>query len=316
MAFVGNTFTTFDAKGLREDLGDIIYNISPTETPFMTSIAREKATAVYHEWQTDALEAPNGNNAQIQGDDISTFDPVVPTVRLGNYTQISRKTVIIAGTEEAVDKAGRKSEIGYQVAKKGKSLKRDLETILLQNQARTAGAVGATAAKTASVLAYIKTNVQMGTGAAANPIGDGTNTRTDGTQAAFTEVMLQTALSSVWTNSGDEPDILLVNSSQKIKVSAFTGNNTRYINADEQKLVNSIDVYVYDFGSIEVKPDRFMRQRDALILNTDLWALAWLRPISLTDLAKTGDNTKKMLLGEYALTSRNEAGSGGVFDLT
>lgn len=136
MAFITNTFTTFNAKGLREDLSDIIYNISPTETPFMTGIAREKATAVFHEWQTDVLETPNGSNAQIQGDDISAYDPVVPTVRLGNYTQISRKTVLISMTEEAVDKAGRKSEIGYQVAKKGKSLKRDIETILLQNQAR------------------------------------------------------------------------------------------------------------------------------------------------------------------------------------
>jgi len=315
MAFITNTFTTFNAKGLREDLGDIIYNISPTETPFMTGVAREKATAVFHEWQTDALEAPNGGNAQIQGDDISTFDPVVPTVRLGNYTQISRKTVIIAGTEEVVDKAGRKSEVGYQVSKKGKSLKRDLETILLQNQARTAGAVGATAALTASVLAYIHTNVSMGTGGA-NPVGDGTNARTDGTQAAITEAMLQATLASVWQNSGDEPDMVLVNSSQKQNISKFVGNNTRYINADEEKLVTSVDVYVYDFGTVEVKPDRFMRQRDALILNTDLWAVAWLRPISLTDLAKTGDNTKKMLLGEYALTARNEAGSGLLADLT
>ncbi len=115
MALLGNTFTTYSAVGLREDLSDIIYNISPTETPFMTGIAREKATAVYHEWQSDALETPNGANAQIQGDDISTYDAVVPTVRLGNYSQISRKTVIVSMTEEAVDKAGRKSEMGYQV---------------------------------------------------------------------------------------------------------------------------------------------------------------------------------------------------------
>src|SRR5215467_10554584 len=315
MAFITNTFTTFNAKGLREDLSDIIYNISPTETPFMTGIAREKATAVFHEWQTDALEPPNGSNAQIQGDDISAFDQVIPTVRLGNYTQISRKTVVISMTEEAVDKAGRKNEMGYQVAKKGKSLKRDIETILLQNQARTVGAVGATAALTASVLAWIKTNVAMGAGGA-NPAGDGTNARTDGTQAAFTETMLQTTLASVWQNSGDEPEMVLVNSNQKLKVSAFVGNNTRYINADEEKLVNSIDVYVYDFGSVEIKPDRFMRQRDALILNTDLWGLAWLRPINLVDLAVTGDNIKKLLVGEYTLTARNEAGSGGVFDLT
>jgi hypothetical protein len=316
VALITNTFTTYSAIGLREDLSDIIYNISPTETPFMTAIAREKATAVYHEWQTDALETANGANAKIQGDDISTFDAVVPTVRLGNYTQISAKTVVISATEEAVDKAGRKSEMGYQVAKKGKSLKRDIETILLQNQARTVGTVGATAARAASVLAWIKTNVANMVAGGANPAGDGTNARTDGTTpVAFTEAMLQTALASVWQNSGDEPDFVLVNSTQKTKISAFTGNNTRYVNAEEEKLVNSIDVYVYDFGSVEIKPDRFMRQRDALIINSDLWGLAWLRPINLVELAKTGDNEKKMIVGEYTLASRNEAGSGAVVDL-
>jgi hypothetical protein len=316
MAFITNTFTTYNAIGLREDLSDIIYNISPTETPFMTAIAREKSTAVYHEWQTDALETPNPANAQIQGDDISAYDAVVPTVRLGNYTQISRKTVIISMTEEAVDKAGRKSEIGYQVAKKGKSLKRDIETILLMNQARTAPGAG-TAGLSASVLAWLRTNVANIVAGGANPTGTpGSTARTDGTTPApFTEAMLQTALASVWQNSGDEPDFLLVNSSQKTKITTFGGNNTRYVNAEEQKLVNSIDVYVYDFGSVEVKPDRFMRQRDCLIINADLWALAWLRPINLVDLAKTGDNEKKMLVGEYTLTSRNEAGSGLVADL-
>jgi hypothetical protein len=316
MALITNTFTTYNAIGLREDLSDIIYNISPTETPFMTAIAREKSTAVYHEWQTDALEAPNTANAQVQGDDISVYDAVVPTVRLGNYTQISRKTVIVSMTEEAVDKAGRKSEIGYQVAKKGKSLKRDIESILLMNQARAVGTVGATPAKLASVLAWLKTNVANVVAGGANPAGDGTNARTDGTTpVAFTEAMLQTALASIWTNSGDEPDFVLVNSTQKTAISKFTGNNTRYVNAEEEKLVNSIDVYVYDFGSVEIKPDRFMRTRDALIINSDLWGLAWLRPINLVELAKTGDNEKKLLVGEYTLSSRNEAGSGAVVDL-
>jgi hypothetical protein len=242
---------------------------------------------------------------------------VVPTVRLGNYTQISRKTVIVSMTEEAVDKAGRKSEIGYQVAKKGKSLKRDIESILLMNQARAAGTVGATAAKLGSVLSWIKTNTSHVQAGGSNPTNaDGTTARTDGTTPiAMVELDLQTALASVWQNSGDEPDFVLVNSTQKQKITTFTGNNTRYVNAEEQKLVNSIDVYVYDFGSVEIKPDRFMRQRDCLIINSDLWGLAWLRPINLVDLAKTGDNEKKLLVGEYTLTSRNEAGSGGVFDL-
>jgi len=241
MAFITNTFSTYTAIGLREDLTDIIYNISPTETPYMTGIARAKATAVLHEWQTDALEPPNGSNAQIQGDDISSFDPVIPTVRLGNYSQISRKTVVITMTEEAVDKAGRKSEMGYQVAKKGKSLKRDIETILLQNQARAVGAVGTTAANLGSVLSFIKSNTTKGAGGA-DPAGNGTNARTDGTTAAFTETMLRTALASIWQNSGDEPDYVLVNSNQKsVITTSFTGNQTRYINADEEKLVASID---------------------------------------------------------------------------
>ena len=188
------------------------------------------------------MEAPNGANAQIQGDDISAYDPVTPTVRRGNYTQISRKTVIIAMTEEAVNKAGRKSEIGYQVAKKGKSLKRDVETILLQNQARAVGAAGTTAATLASILAWLHTNVSNVVAGGANPTGDGTNARTDGTTpVAFTESMLKTALASIWQNSGDEPDQILVNSNQKVAISTFTGNNTRYINADEEKLVTSID---------------------------------------------------------------------------
>jgi hypothetical protein len=315
MALITNTFTTYSAVGLREDLTDVVYNISPTETPFMTGIARGKATAVFHEWQTDALEAPNGANAQIQGDDISAFDAVVPTVRLGNYTQISRKTVIISMTEEAVDKAGRKNEMGYQVAKKGKSLKRDIETILLQNQARAVGSTSV-AALTGSVLSFIHTNTVKGAGGA-DPAGNGTNARTDGTQVPFTEAMLKQALASVWNNSGDEPDQLLVNSEQKQLIStSFTGNSTRYINADEEKIVASVDVYVYDFGSVEIKADRFMRQRDVLIINSDLWAVSWLRPIALVDLAKTGDNEKKLMVGEYTLEARNEAGSGGVFDLS
>jgi hypothetical protein len=315
MALITNTFTTYSAVGLREDLTDVVYNISPTETPFMTGIARGKAMAVFHEWQTDALEAPNGANAQIQGDDISAFDAVVPTVRLGNYTQISRKTVIISMTEEAVDKAGRKNEMGYQVAKKGKSLKRDIETILLQNQARAVGSTSV-AALTGSVLSFIHTNTVKGAGGA-DPAGNGTNARTDGTQVPFTEAMLKQALASVWNNSGDEPDQLLVNSEQKQLIStSFTGNSTRYINADEEKIVASVDVYVYDFGSVEIKADRFMRQRDVLIINSDLWAVSWLRPIALVDLAKTGDNEKKLMVGEYTLEARNEAGSGGVFDLS
>lgn len=321
MAVVANTFTTYPALGgavgIREDLTDVIWNISPTETPFATGISRTKAESTYHEWQTDAL-ASAAANAQLEGDDISAFDAVNPTVRLGNYCQISRKTVVIADTEEAVRKAGRKSELAYQIAKKGKELKRDIEFQLVGlNQAKANAAALTNARLLASVLSWIKTNTSFNATGGANPsAADGTGTRTDGTQRAFSEALLKTVLASIFANSGDEPEMILLPASQTQNFSAFTGNSTRFKEAEDAKLMAAIKVYEYDFGAVRVVPDRFMRTRDALIINTDLWALAWLRPIKLVDLAKTGDAEKRMILGEYTLECRNEAGSGGVFDLS
>lgn len=315
MTIVANTFLTFSAKGIREDLTDVIYNISPTETPFMTGIGRTKAEQTLHEWQTDTLAAAAAN-AQLQGDDISSFDAVTATTRLGNNTQISRKTVVIADTEEAVRKAGRKSEIAYQVAKKGKELKRDIENTLIgTNQAKLTGN-STTAPLTATVLSWVKTNTSKASDGSDPAAADGTGTRTDGTTRAFAESQLKTVLQNIFTNSGDEPEMGMMPANQKQVASAFTGNSTRRIDADEKKLVAVIDVYVYDFGTIRLVPNRFMRTRDVIVVNSDLWALAWLRPIKLVDLAKTGDAEKKMMVGEYALEARNEAGSGGVFDLS
>lgn len=316
MAFVTNTFTTYDAKGLREDLSDIIYNISPTETPFVTSIGRTKATGTLHEWQTDALAAADGNNAQLEGDDVSSYDVAPPTVRIGNYCQISRKTCIVSGTNQVVDKAGRSDEMGYQMAKRGKEIKRDIEKICLQNQARAAGSTSV-ARKAASVLSWLKTNTDKDAGGSDPAAADGTGVRTDsGTTRLITEPLLQGVLQKIFDNSGDEPELCLVGSSQKIKISAFSGNQTRYVQASEEELVNSIDVYTGDFSTVKIVPDRFMRQRDCLILNTNLWKISWLRPLNQTPLGKTGDNEKRLLLGEWTLESNNEAGSGGIFDLT
>ena len=316
MTILAGTFTTFSAKGLREDLSDVIYNIAPPETPFVTTVGRTKADATKHEWQTDSLAAATTTNAQFQGDDISSFDSVTATARLGNYTQISRKTVIIAGTEEAVRKAGRKSEIAYQVAKKGKELKRDIEAVMVgANQAAAVG--NATSAPLmASVLSWMTTNTDKQANGGDPAANDGTGVRTDSTTfRSFTEILLKGVLRSIWTNSGDEPEYLMVNGTMKQQASAFTGNATRMNDADSRRLFASVDVYEYDFGSVKIVPNRFMRTRDALIINSDLWAVAWLRPIRMEDLAKTGDATKKMLIGEYTLESRNEAGSGIVADL-
>ena len=316
MTIVTNTFLTFSAKGIREDLTDIIYNISPTQTPFMSSAGKTKAQQTFHEWQTDSLASAQTNNAQIQGDDISTFDPATATTRLGNYTQILRKTVVISDTLDVVKKAGRASEVAYQVAKKLKELKRDMEATLCNNQQRSAGS-STSAPQLAGLESWIYTNTATpgagGSGPAAN---DGTGLRTDGTQRGFTEALLKTVIGSIFDNSGEEPDLLMVGRFNKQVASTFAGNATRMNEADTGKLFASVDVYEHDFGTLKIVPNRFQRSRSGLIINSELWALAFLRPVKIDDLAKTGDAEKKMIITEMSLESRNEAGSGIIPDLT
>lgn len=316
MAIIPGTATTFAGapgmQGLREDLSDVIYNLSPTETPFTTNVGRGTADAVYHEWQTAKLAAANVNNAQFQGDDIASFSAASVTTRLGNRTQILRKEVIISGTLDAVSKAGRRTELAYQMMLRLKEIKIDLEAILLNNQAKVVGNT-TTAPLMAGVPAWIFTNTNhVGT----NPAGDGTNARVDGTARAFTEAMLQDILSKIWTNCGEEPDVLMVGGSNKTKASTFTGNATKMVDVATRKLTATVDVYVGDFSSIEIIANRFMRTRDALVLNWDYWSVDWLRPMAQSTLAKTGDAEKRMILGEMTLTAKNESSSGIIADLT
>lgn len=308
-----NTFSAYLAVGLREDLSDMIANISPTETPFFSAAKKGTAEATFTEWQTDSLAAVDTNNAVIEGDD-ATLDAVVPTARRGNYTQISDKTAVISGTEEAVKKAGRSKEMAYQIAKKTKELKRDMEGIFLSNQARAAGTNNSVARKLGSVLSWIATNTDIGGGVGANPTGDGTNVRTDGTQRAFLESMLKNVLQQCWVSGGD-PTIVMVGGANKQVVSSFTGNSTRFDVGEDKSLTAAVDVYISDFGKLKIVPNRFMRARDALVLDMDYWEVAYLRPVKTWPLAKTGDTEKNQILGEYTLKSWQQAASGIVADL-
>ena len=309
MAIVTNTFLTFSAIGNREDLADQIYNIDPVETPFYKMCAKVKATAVLHEWQTQAL-ASAANNAQIQADDVS-FAAVTATVRESNRTQISRKEVIVGGTQEAVDKAGRESEMTYQLMLKNKELNRDIEVVLTGNRAPVTGN-STTAPQLRPLCSWYVTNDQRGAGGAD---GSTTTAATDGTQRALMETLVKAALQSAWTNGGD-PDTLMCGPFNKGVISGFSGNATRYIEANAGKLVTSIDIYKGDFGQQKVVPNRFSRDRDLHVLQSDLWAVATLRPKKTEDLAKTGDAEKAMIITEYTLECRNEKGSAIVADLT
>jgi hypothetical protein len=308
------TFTAHTAIGQREDLTDIIYDISPTETPFMSSIGKTKATAVYHEWQTDSLAAATTANAAIEGAD-ATSATLAPTVRLGNYTQIIQKTVQVSGTLDTVNKAGRKSEKAYQLAKASAELKRDLETILLANQGRSAG-TSTIARNLGSILSWIKTNSDVGSGGS-DPATIGVSTRTDGTQRTFTEALLKTVVSEVFV-SGGSPKILMVGAAGKQKVSSFAGIAAqRYMAPGNTPttIIGAADVYMSDFGTMSVVPNRFMRVRDALVLDPEYAALAYLRPFQTNDLAKTGDSENTQLLAEVTLEVKNEAAHGIIADL-
>ena len=324
MAIVSGTQTKYDINGIREDLSDVIYNISPEETPFMSSCGKGSAAQTLHEWQTDSLAAANGANAAVEGDEASFTTPSA-TVRVGNYTQISNKTAIVSGTADKVNKAGRAKEMAYQIAKRGAELKRDMETIFLRNQGG-AGGSSTTARTLASLRAWLKTNTSLGGG---TPVGANvaytsgvpSAAATDaGTLRVFTEDLLKSVIQSAWTQGG-KPSVLMVGPFNKAKVSGFSGIATRNfdmsnVSPKPTAIIASADVYVSDFGTLRVIPNRFQRERDAWVLDFEMLEVDYLRPFQTHDLAKTGDASKKLINVEYTLKVKQEAGLGGVFDLT
>jgi len=321
MTIITSTTTTFDIKGIREELSNIVYNISPEDTPFMSNAGRESIENTLFEWQRDVLAAAVSSNAQIQGDDITTFTAVTATVRMGNRSQISSKPIIVADTVEAVSKAGRKSELAYQITKRSAEIKRDIEKNSLDRVAAAAGGTG-TAPKTGTMGAIIGsidgTNVSMGAGGA-NPTDATTftNARTDGTQRAFTESLLKTVLSGVWTNGGS-PDTIMLGPTQKAVASGFAGIATKTYSQTEATpaaIIGAADVYVGEFGTYSIVPNRFQRDRDAWVLDFEYVAIVYLRPFQVKDLAKTGDAEKKLMLAEWGLKVYTDYAHGMVADL-
>ncbi len=312
MAIPANTFQTYSAVGVREDLADIIYNISPTETPFISNVGKGSAKSTYHEWQIDSLDAAADNKA-VEGDDAGA-GAITPTVRVGNYTQIASKTISLSGSNQVTDAAGRASEMAYQLAKRGQELKRDMEVTLVgTNKGQASGSSG-TARELGSVQSWLATNVNLGTGGAA-PEGDGTDARTTGTNRAFTEAMLTDVITKTWV-SGGMPSVIMCNAGQKAKITAFTGNATKYKEVNDKTVINAVDVYVSDYGDLSVVPNRFMDTSAVLVLQPDMWSVDYYRDFQTHDLAKTGDSDKKQILVEYTLASKQEAASGIIADLS
>ena len=313
-------YQTYQSIGNREDLTDMIYNISPTDTPFMSSIGKTKATAVNHEWQTDSLAAATIVNYAVEGADASSAT-LAPTTRIGNRTQIVQKTIQIAGTEETIDKAGRKSEKAYQLAKASSELKRDMEKILLCNQAAANGDA-TNPRKLGSLQAWLSTNTSVGAGAGVTGSG-GTVARIDGTDRAFTEPLLKAAVKAAYTQGGT-PTVLMVPPTQKQVVSGFAGIAEQRYQAPSNApttIIGAADVYLSDFGTLSVVPNRFTTAdadggEQAFVLDPEFAAVAFLRPFQTNELARTGDSDKTQLLAEFTLEVKNEAAHALVADLS
>lgn len=315
MTIIANTFTSFDAKGIRESLANVISNIAPEETPFTSNVGAENVSNTFFEWQVDDLAAVDVTPV-IDGDDVASFDATTATVRVGNYTQIRRRSMIIADNLGFQDLAGRNDEVAYNLAKRGKEIKRDLETIYTGNTARSAGSASA-GRVTAGLGAWIATNVNKA-GDGTNPTAvDGSDARNDGTQRDFTEAMLKDVMQKAYT-AGGNPSMLMVGPYNKTVVSGFAGIAAQRYQAPTDgptTIIGAADVYLSDFGALTVVPNRFSRERDAWCLDTEYASIATLRPIQAVDLAKTGDAEKKMLICETGLKVSNEKAHGLIADL-
>lgn len=311
MSVPANTAQTYQGTVNREDLSDVVYMISPTETPFLSMAARAKASNTLHEWTTDVLETA-ANNAKVEGDEASA-GTVNPGARINNRTQISSKVVRISGTQQSVQAAGNLYSMAKQMAKKSAELKRDMEVALTQNTTAVVGSA-AVARQLRGLEGWIKTNNSLGSGGAA-PNPDTNTAPTDGTQRALTEAIVKSVLQQIWT-AGGNPDTIMVGGTQKQLFSTFNGGGTQMGDLDDKKLTAAVDIYVSDFGTHKVVPNRFQRARTGFVLESEKWAVAYLRPFQTEALAKTGDSDAKQIVVEYTLEARNEASSGAARDLS
>lgn len=312
MAQPTNTFDSYDVVGIKEDLSDVIHDLSPDDTPFYAKCEKIKAKAVLSEWQTDALRS-SGANAHIEGDD-TTASARTATVRLGNYTQIFKDAVVIPDTDEGLDKAGRTKEMAYQALKIAREQKLDIEKALFDNNARVAGN-SSTARELAGAPTYMITNVDMGANEGANATGDGSDARTDETTAltAFTQTKFDSVMQSIWEEGG-KPDTCYLSATQMQIALGFVGNNNQRNETSNGKVINTMAVYVTPWGSIQFTPSRENRSRDVFIMQSNMWKVANLRATKNTPLAKTGDSSKRQVVTELTLQACNEKSSGLIAD--
>jgi len=315
MAQPSNTFDSYDgSNSIKEDLSGIIESVSPEDTPFFSACKKTKATATLHEYQTDSLRSAAAN-AHIEGD-ATAAEARTATTRLGNRTQIFKNAVVVPDTDAGLSKAGKNSEMAYQVVKVAKEQKLDIELALFANNAVVAGSASA-ARELGGAPIWLTTNDSFASGnSGAAPNGTGGARTDDGTPRDLTQAIFDATMQSIWT-AGGQPDTVYLSPYQMNIALGFTGNNNQRstVQAGDAKVVKSLDVYVTPWGTVEFQPSRLIRGRDILIAQNDMWNVAVLRPTKNVELAKNGDNSTRQVVTELTLVCKNEAASGLIADL-
>ena len=309
MAKVTNAFDTYSATSDREDLSNIIYNISPMQTPFMSSIGKRSIKNVVFDWQTEALASPV-STGELEGFELSRA-AAVATTRVSNVAMISKRDATVSGSQESSDPAGKRSEMAHQLAIMSKALKRDMEEALCQKNGKTTGNA-TTARKTGAFESWVKSNVNNAAGS--TPTGGGT-APTDGTQRALTEPLLKAVLQSCFENGG-EPSIAICGLHNKQVISGFTGRSQARQFVDANTVEASVSIYSSDFGELKIVPSNRSRERSLLLVDPEMAKVSFLRDFKTVDIATIGDAVTKMIVVEYGLEVSNEAAHGAVVDLT
>ena len=311
MAKVTNAFDTYSATADREQLSDVIYNISPQATPFMSAIGKNSIKNVVFDWQTETLPTVDAAG-ELEGFRLDgATSASTATTRVSNVAMISSRDATVSGSQQASDPAGKKSEMAHQLAIMAKALKRDMETALCQNGGKTTGNA-TTARKTGGFESWIKSNYSKAASGA--PTGGGT-APTDGTQRALTETLLKAVLQSCFTNGG-EPSMAICGPVNKQKISGFTGRSSARQMVDANTVEASVSIYASDFGELKIVPSNFSRERSLLLVDPDYAKVSYLRDFKTVDISTIGDAQTKMILCEYGLEMSNQSAHGIVADLT
>ena len=308
MAKVTNAFDTYSATADREDLSNIIYNISPMQTPFMSSIGTRNVKNVVFDWQTEVLPTPS-SSGELEGFELSR-SAAQATVRESNVCMISKRDATVSGSQEVSDAAGKRSEMAHQLALMAKALKRDMEEALCQKNAKTTGNAS-TARKTGGFESWVETNVSRGT----NGAGAGNGAApTDGTQRDLTEALLKDVLQLSFENGG-EPSLAICGPHNKQVISGFSGRSSARQMIDANTVEASVSIYSSDFGELQIVPSNRSRERSLLLVDPEYAKVAYLRNFQTVDIATIGDAETKMIVVEYGLEVSNEKAHGIVADL-